>query len=395
MTKGDRPAAGLDVFADFLIGPMGGHKDPNKDDNAADDSFQDIDPDDLKKQMDSDNDNDDGQTKQIAGGDTGQGSKDDKGTAGDSDIDDDNDDGSGDDDQKKGEKDASKDDKTSESDEYESEISSFFAGRLMEKLGVEDVDDIKIEKIDDVLGLMNEIITENSVPTYATEEVEKFDEFVRNGGSLRSFYDEVHASKINVDALDAENEHDQRSIIRENLLNQGYKEEKIKKMLSRYEENETLKEEAEDALDLVKEFNQRKADSLLVEQKNKAKEVQKMQQKFYSDVNSNIKQMSHVRGIPITEKDKRELLRYAFETDDEGLSKMQKDSRDVNNILEMAYLLMNKDKKIDNVKKSDTDAYKILREKLRARGTKVEDDNQKGKTSNTSLGDFGKGILFN
>jgi hypothetical protein len=249
---------------------------------------------------------------------------------------------------------------------------------------------------------MSEIVNENSKPTYASDEVEAYDEFVRNGGSLKDFYKEVYSGKLDATSIDLEKEYDQRAVIRENLLNQGYKEDKIKKMIGRYEESETLKEEAEDALDLVKEFNQKKADTLLVQQRNEAVAAKKQQQKFYDDVNSTIKSISSIKGFPISEKGKRELLQYAFAPEEDGMSKYQKERANVMNILESAWLAMNKDKNLviaaadDANKKGNTDAYKTLRDKLKAKGSKQVDDDQKSskKLGSGSLGDFGKGIIF-
>jgi len=385
--KINKPSSGFDVLADFIVGTK---KDNtvNADDDKSKDVYQDINPEDLQKMMDDDQVGDDSKkkpdepVKKVV--DTKTKVKDESVVG----------------DNIKDKDEPVIDVKSDEDKEYESEISSFFAGELVKKLGL-DVDDkdLKLETVDEVLELMSEIVNENSKPTYASEEVEEYDEFVRNGGSLKDFYKEVYSGKLDTTSLDLEKEYDQRAVIRENLLNQGYKEDKIKKMISRYEESETLKEEAEDALDLVKEFNQKKVDSLLVQQRKEADQARKLQQKFYEDVNSTIKSISNIGGFPITEKEKRELLQYAFVPEDDGLTKYQKEFRgDVLNILESAWFTMTKKhrKTEDASKKGNTDAYKTLRDKLKAKGTKQIDDNQKGnKLGSSSLGDFGKGIIFN
>jgi len=376
--KDVKPLAGFDVLGDFLVGPRDGLKP--KDDDMQ---YQDIDPDDLQKKLDGE-----GDIKKV-----------DKPV--------DIDDKKGDTDDNKKDSTVKKDDeppvvdvKSDDDKEYESEISSFFAGELSKKLGIsDDIDDVKFDTIDDVLELMGSIIEENSKPTYASDEVEAYDEFVRNGGDLKSFYNEVYEGKLDLDALDLEKEYDQRAVIRENLLNQGYKEDKIKKMISRYEESETLKDEAEDSLDLLKEFNDKKKQSLLVEQKKAADQIKIQQQRFYENVNSTIKTISDFRGFPVSEKEKRELLQYAFAPDEDGLTQYQRDFRsDVYNILESAYFAKNRDKAKPNnaSNKRDTEAYKTLKDRLKARSVKKVDnkDDSKGSTNKSSLGDFGKGIFF-
>lgn len=381
--KDKKPLDGFDVLGDFLVGPRGGIIDPTNDVN--DGNYQDIDPDDLQKKLVDNKDIKDKDDVDVDDVDT-----DDDSDSTDDNKPDDVDDKDGDD----------TDNKTDDDKEYETEVSSYFASELVKKLGLDDdFKDSKFNTIDDVLELMGDIIEDNSKPTYASEEVEAFDEFVKNGGNLRNFYDEVYSGKLDLDAVDIEREYDQRAIVRENLLNQGYKEERIKKIIGRYEESETLKEEAEDALDLLKEFNKKKQDSLLEKQKNDAEEMRKQQQKFFNDVNSTIKNISDFRGFPISEREKRELLQYAFVPDDDGLTKYQKDVRsDVYNLLEAAFFAKNRDKvKASKISSKDTESFKTLRDKLKARSNKVVDDdndNSKGKGSRGSLGDIGKGIFY-
>jgi hypothetical protein len=377
MSDKSKPLGGLDVLADFIVGKDNTKNNPtdDKDNNL----YQDIDPEDLQKQMAGDDKKDPVKKK-----DEVEPKKEDIK-----------------DDIKKEDKVEDKVEDISEDDkEYESEVSTFFGNELVKKLGLAvDEKDLKFESINEVLELMSEVVTENSKPIYASDEVEAFDEFVRNGGSLKNFYKDVYSGKLDTSSMDLEKEYDQRAVVRENLLNQGYKEDKIKKMISRYEESETLKEEAEDAIELLNDYNKKKADSLLAQQKKEADEANRAQQKFYEDVNSTIKTISNIGGFPLTEKEKRELLQYAFVPENDGLSKYQKELRgDVLNILESAYFTMTKKHRSagDASKKGSTDAYKTLRDKLKAKGNKqVDDDNQKGKKlGGSSLGDLGKGIFF-
>lgn len=381
--KDDKPLEGFDIISDFLTGDKSKiSNEPTIDDG----SFQDIDPEELEIELSKDKNNP--STKKVIKEDN----------VDDNDI------------KKSNKKNIKEDveevediddksDLSEEDKEYESDISSFFGAELIKKLGVnvEDEKNLKFEKIDDVLELMSEIIKENSQPVYASDEVAKYDEFVRNGGSLKEFYKDVFAGKLDIETADLENEYDQKAIIRENLLNQGYKEDKIKRMISRYEEAETLKEEAEDALDLLKDHNKIKTESLLEQQKKESAEAKKKQQRFYEDVNQTIKTISNFKGFPVSEKEKRELLEYAFLPDEDGATRYQKDFRgDVYHILESAYFTKNRNKikAGDANKKEDTDAYKSLRDKLKARSNKTVEDNSKGKLSSGSLGDFGKGIIF-
>lgn len=365
----------FDVLADFLVGPKDGISKLKNDDK---DNFQDIDPEDLSKKLLDSNDGDNNKGDNNKSDDDSK--KDDK-----KDDDKKSDDKKGDD---------LNDNMSVEDAEYLSEISTFVGKELATKLGLEVADDTKFESIEDVIDLMSNVVEENSKPVFASDEVEKYNEFVKNGGDLRSFYDEVYSGKLNIDKVDIENEFDQKAIIKEHLINQGVREDRIKKMLDRYTETETLKEEAEDALDLLKEYNQKKAESLLKEKEKERNEFEKKQQKFQEDVNKTIKTISNIGGLQVSEKEKRELLEYAFIPEKDGLTKFQKEYMGSTlNMLETAFYLKNRSKFAENVKKqTNTDTYKVLLDKYKAKG-KIDNKDQKG--SGSSLGDFGKGIIFN
>lgn len=63
-----------------------------------------------------------------------------------------------------------------------------FFDSLSEQLGWSDVEDEdKPKTAEDLIEYFKDVIEENSVPQYASEEVEKLDEFVRNGGNLKDY----------------------------------------------------------------------------------------------------------------------------------------------------------------------------------------------------------------
>jgi hypothetical protein len=255
---------------------------------------------------------------------------------------------------------------------HEGDISAFFAADLAEKLGVDIPEDYKkIEKLDDVVDLLVDIIKENSKPVFANEEVEKYNKFVEEGGDLRKFYEDTYASTIDPNKLDPTKPNDQKEILRQHMINQGYKDERIKRAIDRYEEAGVLQDEAEEALDLVKEFSDKKAKKLLAEQEKFNQEQDKAKQIFVDTVYDTIKEAKDVRGISLSESEKKELLDYMFKTDTKGMTALQRDYQDpkkrIDNIIESAYFMKYGDKIINkNKEQGATDAYKAIREKLKA-----------------------------
>jgi hypothetical protein len=217
-----------------------------------------------------------------------------------------------------------------------------------------------------MVDFMRDLVEENSKPQYASEEVQKYDEFVKNGGDLRKFYQDVIQGRIDPKEIDIDNEVDQKRVIRQNLKNQGIGDTIIEKRLKRYEEAGVLAEEAEEALELVAEYDEKLSKKLLEDQQKHAQLIEKEQQKFVFDVEKNIKELSEIKGIKVTEKDKKELRDYILVADADGMTKYQKDYlSDVKNLLESAYFTKNKDALLDRARKQgSSDSLRDLQKKL-------------------------------
>lgn len=264
-----------------------------------------------------------------------------------------------------------KDDEDSDFSEYESEVSSFFAKDLTEKLGVDLPEDVKIESMEDVVGLLVDIVKENSKPSFADAEIEKLNQFVENGGEIKEYFDTMFSGSLNLDKLDLKKDTDQKLVIREHMLNQGYKEDRIKRALDRFEEAGVLEDQAEDAFDLVKEFNEKKAKKLLAEQEKFALDEQKAKQEFVDTVYNNVQQSKEILGIPLSDLDKKVLIDYILRPDKNGLTEMQKDYNDpqkrVMNLIETAYFKKFQEKiSSGKQKQGEKKAYEEIREKLKA-----------------------------
>ena len=252
--------------------------------------------------------------------------------------------------------------------EFEPDIAKFFQDKLGEELGWEFDEEEKFKSVKELVDYMKGVVEESSRPIYANEEIEKLNEFVTNGGKLEDYYKVLKPGGIDVDTLDINSDADLKLAIREKLILQGNKEDRIKKIISRYEDNDILHEEGEDAVEFLKDYKTQNSQRLLEDARNKAEQVKLQQQKFYSTVESNIKSLENIRGIKISSKDKQDLLDYIFKPDSEGITKYQRDyMTDVRNLIESAYFTKQGDKLISTAKKTGTsDAYKDLHQKLKA-----------------------------
>lgn len=273
-----------------------------------------------------------------------------------------------------------KDDDVVEVDETEKEQVSAFFDVLADKVGWGDIDDEeKPKSVEDLVEYMRSAIEESSKPTYSNEEVAAIDEFVRNGGNLKDYFD-IKSGEIDYDNINLENIDNQKLVVSEFLKEKGFSETQIKRKLEKYEDADILEDEANDAIDALIEIKEEKRKELLERQKIESQQAMQEQQKFYSNVVGEIEGLSDIRGIKIPKEDKRQLMEYIFKVESDGKTRYQKDyAKSTKNLIESAYFTMKGDKLLESAKKSgETSSTERLRRSLASNkvgGTKQKIDN--------------------
>ncbi len=253
-----------------------------------------------------------------------------------------------------------------------------FFDSLSEQLGWSDVEDEdKPKTAEDLIEYFKDVIEENSVPNYASEEVEKLDEFVRNGGNLKDYFS-IDAD-LDLDNIEVEdNEINQKLIVKEFLKEKGFSTKQIEKKITKYEDAGILEDEATDALEALRDIKAERKEKLLEQQQKQAREAEKQQQEFFQNVVSEIKGMNSIYGIDIPEKDKRALLEYIFKPDANGVTKYQKDyAKSLKNLITSAYFTMKGDSLITIAKqKGRKDALDNFKNSLRGNGVSKKSKKQ-------------------
>lgn len=236
-------------------------------------------------------------------------------------------------------------------DNNEENVVTNFFDAMAEKLNWEfEEDEDKPKSVDELINYFQNVIEENSKPEYSSEEVEALDNFVKQGGDLKKYL--TIDAELDLDDIDIEDEANQKLVVKQLLKEKGFSTKKIDKLVSRYEEAGLLEDEAQDALEDLKEIKEEKKKQLLEDQK-KAYQIQlQRQQQFYDNVVSEIKGLKNIRGITVPEKDKKVLMDYILKPDTDGKTKYQKDyaKGGVKNLIESAYFTMNADKLIEAAK---------------------------------------------
>ena len=237
-------------------------------------------------------------------------------------------------------------------DNNEENVVTNFFDAVAEKLNWEfEEGEDKPKNVDELINYFQNVIEENSKPEYSSEEVEALDNFVKQGGDLKKYL--TIDAELDLDDIDIEDETNQKLVVKQLLKEKGFSTKKIDKLVSRYEEAGLLEDEAQDALEDLKEIKEERKKQLLEDQKKAYREQLQRQQQFYNNVVSEIKGLKNIRGITVPEKDKKVLMDYILKPDTDGKTKYQKDyaKGGVKNLIESAYFTMNADKLIEAAKR--------------------------------------------
>jgi hypothetical protein len=249
------------------------------------------------------------------------------------------------------------------------EATALFFDAIAEAAGWEDIDaEAKPKTPEELIEYFKDVISENSKPQYANDDVAALDEFVRNGGKMEDF---IKASgEFDYDNIDTSNEYMQKRVVSEFLSKKGFSEAQISRKLEKYEDAEILEDEAKDAIESLKEMAQEDKKTLLEEQKKSRALAEQEQQKFVDTVMSEIEAMDNVRGIKIPKEDKKALTNYLFNVESDGRTKYQKDyAKSTKNLIESAYFTMKGDSLLNSAKKSgETTATDKFRQAIKTTG---------------------------
>lgn len=234
------------------------------------------------------------------------------------------------------------------------------------------------QTVEELVSHFKEVIAENSVPEYANEQVRDLDEYVRNGGKIEDYF--KAGVELDLDNIDLEDEDNQKKIVGHFLREKGLKEAQIAKKITKYEDAGILEDEAEDAIEELKEIKTANKEKLLTEQRKQAEALKAQQQEYYGSVVNEIKGLKDIRGIKVPEADKQVLLAYIFKTDASGKSQYQKDyEKTTKNLIESAYFTMKGDAIVSAAKaQGSNNAVKNFKESLRGNGL--------GKSRRTNIG---------
>ena len=221
--------------------------------------------------------------------------------------------------------------------------------------------------VDELTKYFSDVVEQNSKPEYADERIQALDEYVRNGGKFEDYYRKQQET-LTLDNIDLEDETNQKAVLREFMQRAGYSDEQINKKITRYEDSDVLYDEAEDALDRLKQIRQQEVEEAARKQEEAAKQQEEQSKAFFDTVTKDINSLTNIRGIAVPKEDRKALFDYIFKVDQNGQSQYTKDfNKNLSkNLIESAYFTMKADSLISTAKKTgESSAADKLRNMLR------------------------------
>lgn len=258
-------------------------------------------------------------------------------------------------------------DENTEDDPGEAEQIGAFFDAFAEANGWSVDEDERPKNVDELVDYIKNVVETNSVPEYADERIEQLDQYVKNGGKFEDFY-QTQQRTMSYNNIDIEDESNQKQVVRDYYKLQGMSDEQINRKIERYEDADMLEDEATDAVNYLKAYEEQQAQYMAQQQEaqRQAQEQQAMQ--FAQDLTNGINSLTNIRGISIPKEDKKALYDYITKTDADGLTAYQKEFNGnlVNNLIESAYFTMKGDALLGEANRNgQTSAANKLRNMLR------------------------------
>lgn len=258
-------------------------------------------------------------------------------------------------------------DENTEDDPGEAEQIGAFFDAFAEANGWSVDEDERPKNVDELVDYINNVVEIASVPEYADERIEQLDQYVKNGGKFEDFY-QTQQRTMSYDNIDIEDESNQKQVVHDYYKLQGMSDEQINRKIERYEDADMLEDEATDAVNYLKAYEEQQAQYMAQQQEAQRQAQEQQAIQFAQDLTNGINSLTNIRGISIPKEDKKALYDYITKTDADGLTAYQKEFNGnlVNNLIESAYFTMKGDALLGEANRNgQTSAANKLRNMLR------------------------------
>jgi len=225
----------------------------------------------------------------------------------------------------------------------------------------------------------------------AMPDVEQYMQFRLQGGDSAQFFEtfygetDYETTQVKEDDI-AMQEH----LVRRAMELKGFEQEDIKTSVEEFKNTGILQSQAEMARKGLVKYQSREKERLLKEQERQAQEVQKQTEAYWTEVTETIQKSNELRGIPISEKDKKELMDYVSKPVRDGMSAFQVAMNEAPTDVYLAIAaLLKRDFNLDGIVSRKASSLKAnnLRERMSKSKDKLKSKGQqtKGRVDNPSF----------
>ena len=196
-----------------------------------------------------------------------------------------------------------------------------------------------------LLGKVQETI-DGKVSEYKESMPEEIKYLLDNYEDGVSMYDLINMSaneqsysNITTDSL-ADSANMQKMLVKDLLSRSGWSEDRVAKKIARYEDTGVLLEEAEEALDSLKEMQTQDKERMIVQQKNQQKQKAEAHTQWLGELKDHITKTEEIiPGFDLSPKDKDSLYKGITKLDRDGKNEiMRMREKDPEFDLKIAYL---------------------------------------------------------
>jgi hypothetical protein len=262
-------------------------------------------------------------------------------------------------------------DEETDDDETSNDVDTV-VGEIRKKLGFEidgDFDDTPDGLLELTKAAASKVADEQLDELFkAMPDVEQYLKYRLQGGDSAKFFNTFYGD-VDYGSLDLQEEDTvtQEHLVRQAMELKGFEREDIEESVQEFKNSGLLHSQASKALKGLAKHQVREQGRLIEEQERAAAQAQAQSADYWKEVETTLQGSSEFRGIPVSEKEKRDLLEYLSKPVQDGLSAFQiaLNQAPVDVYLAIASL-MKKDFNIDGIvsRKAKTQQAQTLKEKL-------------------------------
>lgn len=209
---------------------------------------------------------------------------------------------------------------------------------------------------------------------YRTKEAYLLDEILSQGGSVDEFYnDYVLASNEVIEQLQELHSFSDEDIVLADFMSRGFSEEEAVELLEGLEAKNKVKAKAQEIKrELEQKINTFKNEqfSKLLNKKHeelleRKKQIEKVREEEMEQIANKLYNLQAIYGYPLVEEDKERLFAYITQTDENGLTELDKALQSNENLILVSFILNHADDFIGYLKTAFKErSKKIFYDKL-------------------------------